>query len=120
MKFDKLTEAYMNVVKESSLNLYRVYLDRPGAGWEEYIKATSPEKALKIANSKNTQKTTIDSVEQLPDNYLKNKEKAQTDNDNFEKEKQELINNWTKDKEALEAKYNIEKYSTNWSAWEIR
>ena len=32
MKFDKLTEAYMNVITEK-LKTFEVYLDRPGAGW---------------------------------------------------------------------------------------
>jgi hypothetical protein len=53
MKFDKLTEAYMNVVKEGKTQLrkYRVGLDRPGSGWETIISAKSEKEAIAKANS---------------------------------------------------------------------
>ena len=53
MKFDKLTEAYMNVVTEGKTQLrkYRVGLDRPGSGWETIISAKSEKEAVAKANS---------------------------------------------------------------------
>ncbi|NBX28725.1 MAG: hypothetical protein EBR55_10900, partial [Chitinophagia bacterium] len=51
---------------------YRVYLDKPGCGWEIVVKAKSAKNALINANSKNPfNPTTIDSVEELSKEKIK-------------------------------------------------
>lgn len=110
--------------KFKKYNLYKVYLDKAGSGsgWEEIVKASSPEKALQKANSKRnkTERTNLDSVVQLPNDYFERQNQQQNKIEEFEREKEKKITEWTQAKQDLESKYNIEKYSRHWSIWEIK
>jgi hypothetical protein len=60
-----LAEAYESIHKT-----WRVYLDRPGSGWEEIVKAKTAEQALKIANKKHSfDPTNINSVDEVSSDY---------------------------------------------------
>lgn len=57
-------------MKSQKKKFYRVYLDRPGCGWEEFVKATNVRSAIKRACEK--QGCTNDSVvgERVSGDYL--------------------------------------------------
>jgi hypothetical protein len=66
-----LAEAYESIHKT-----WRVYLDRPGSGWEEIVKAKTAEQALKIANKKHsTDPTNINYVDEVPSDYKEQRAK---------------------------------------------
>jgi|LakMenEpi03Aug12_release.lakeMendotaPanAssembly.Ray.scaffolds.fasta_scaffold1758199_1 hypothetical protein len=66
-----LAEAYESIHKT-----WRVYLDRPGSGWKEIVKAKTAEQALKIANKKHSfDPTDINSVDEVPSDYEEQKAK---------------------------------------------
>ncbi len=55
---------------------WRVYLDRPGSGWEEVVKAKTAKQALTIANKKHPfDPTNINEVYEVTSNYEEQKAK---------------------------------------------
>jgi hypothetical protein len=54
------------------LKLYRVYLDRPGAGWEAVVKATNVRAAIKLACKNHGYSDWTNCVvgERVPDDFL--------------------------------------------------
>ena len=77
------------------LKLYRVYLDRPGCGWEEVVKATNVKAAIKKACKKQGGGDFFGEVvgEKVPDDYLVKKAIV----DGLLQERAELIDKLAKD-----------------------
>lgn len=77
------------------LKLYRVYLDRPGCGWEEVVKATNVRAAIKKACKKHPYELGGDSIEavKVPDDYLVKKAIV----DGLKRERDMEINKLAKD-----------------------
>jgi hypothetical protein len=67
---------------KKKLKLYRVYLDRPGCGWEEIVKAYNIRAAINKACKKHVYESGGDSVEavRVPDDYFESiKERRKQD-----------------------------------------
>lgn len=77
------------------LKLYRVYLDRPGCGWEEVVKAGNIRSAIKKACKKHPYELGGDSIEavKVPDDYLVRREIVE----GLIKERDEIADKYAKD-----------------------
>ena len=85
---------------------FRAYLDRPGGGWMEFLKARSLEEARSIVDAKHTGYDRADTVEEVPADCERKTKKLEALHRANEKAIERIKSKSDRELNKLEREYN--------------